>query len=698
MTDFLGRHGLSIDSRLVDFVEAKALAGTGLDADKFWADFAALLGKFAPENAALLAKREDLQAKIDAWHQGREGQAHDAAAYQAFLREIGYLVPEPAAFQVGTQNVDPEIATMAGPQLVVPALNARFALNAANARWGSLYDAFYGTDALDAPPAKPGGYDATRGAAVIARAKAFLDEAVPLASGSWADWQGGQPALADPAQLVGTKPGGILLKHNGLHIELVIDPASAIGQTDPAGIADVLLEAALTTIIDLEDSVAAVDGEDKTLGYTNWLGLMRGDLTESFAKGGATVTRAMEPDRAWTAPDGAAFTLPGRSVMFVRNVGHLMTTPMVKLADGSEAPEGLCDAVFTSLCSLHDLKSLGTLNNSRAGSIYIVKPKQHGPEECGFTDRLFDAVEDMLGLPRHTMKVGVMDEERRTSANLAACIHAVKDRIVFINTGFLDRTGDEIHTSMRAGPMIPKGEMKASDWIASYEDRNVRIGLACGLSGKAQIGKGMWAMPDLMKGMLEAKIGHPKSGANTAWVPSPTAATLHALHYHQVDVFARQKEIAGEAVPSLDRLLNIPVATGRNWSEAEITRELDNNCQGILGYVVRWIDQGVGCSKVPDIDDIGLMEDRATLRIASQALANWLLHGVCTEAQVDAALARMATKVDAQNAGDALYEKLTPEGIAYQAARALIFEGVTQPSGYTEPLLHKYRQAKKAAA
>ncbi|MGL3819419.1 malate synthase G [Sphingopyxis sp. R3-92] len=698
MTDFLDRHGLSIDSRLVDFVEAKALAGTGLDTDKFWSDFAALLGKFAPENAALLAKREDLQAQIDAWHQGREGQAHDAAAYQAFLNEIGYLVPEPAAFQVGTQNVDPEIATMAGPQLVVPALNARFALNAANARWGSLYDAFYGTDALDAPPARPGGYDAARGAAVIARAKAFLDETVPLASGSWADWQGGEPVLADPAQCVGTKPGGILLKHNGLHIELVIDPASAIGQTDPAGIADVLLEAALTTIIDLEDSVAAVDGEDKTLGYTNWLGLMRGDLTESFAKGGQTVTRAMEPDRAWTAQGGAAFTLPGRSVMFVRNVGHLMTNPMVQLADGSEAPEGLCDAVFTSLCSLHDLKGLGTLNNSRAGSIYIVKPKQHGPEECGFTDRLFDAVEDMLGLARHTMKVGVMDEERRTSANLAACIHAVKDRIVFINTGFLDRTGDEIHTSMRAGPMIPKGEMKASDWIASYEDRNVRIGLACGLSGKAQIGKGMWAMPDLMKGMLEAKIGHPKSGANTAWVPSPTAATLHALHYHQVDVFARQREIAGEAVPSLDRLLNIPVATGRNWSDAEITRELDNNCQGILGYVVRWIDQGVGCSKVPDIDDVGLMEDRATLRIASQALANWLLHGVCTEAQVDAALARMATKVDAQNAGDALYEKLTPEGIAYQAARALIFEGVTQPSGYTEPLLHKFRQAKKAAA
>jgi malate synthase len=699
MTEFLDRSGLSVDSRLADFVEQRALPGTGLDVTKFWEDFADLLGKFAPENAALLAKREDLQAQIDGWHEARAGQAHDAGTYQAFLRDIGYLVPEPAPFQVGTQNVDPEIATMAGPQLVVPALNARFALNAANARWGSLYDALYGTDALDAPPAKPGGYDAERGAAVIARAKAFLNEVAPLAV-EWED-------VVDRAEVelfvcgsdqpVASTEKSILFSHNGLHIEVVFDREHPTGKTDPAGICDVIIESALTTIIDLEDSVAAVDGEDKVLGYTNWLGLMRGDLVESFAKGGQTVTRAMAADREWTSPSGEAFTLHGRSVMFVRNVGHLMTTPMIKLPGGAEAPEGLCDAVITSLCSLHDLKGLGTHRNSRAGSIYIVKPKQHGPEECGFTNRLFDAVEDMLGLARHTMKVGVMDEERRTSANLAACIHAVKDRIVFINTGFLDRTGDEIHTSMRAGPMIPKGEMKASDWIASYEDRNVRIGLACGLSGKAQIGKGMWAMPDLMKAMLEAKVGHPKSGANTAWVPSPTAATLHALHYHQVDVFARQKEIAGEAVPSLDRLLNIPVATGRNWSEAEIARELDNNCQGILGYVVRWIDQGVGCSKVPDIDDVGLMEDRATLRIASQALANWLLHGVCTPEQVDAALTRMAAKVDAQNAGDALYEKLTPDGIAYQAARALIFEGVTQPSGYTEPLLHKYRQAKKAA-
>jgi malate synthase len=696
MTAYVDRSGLSVDPLLAQFVEERALPGTGIDAAAFWSGFAAIITGFTAENRALLAKRDELQRRIDDWHRARAGQGHDAAAYQAFLTDIGYLVPEPAPFQVGTQNVDPEIATMAGPQLVVPALNARFALNAANARWGSLYDALYGTDALDAPPARPGGYDADRGAAVIARAKAFLDDAVPLASGKWADWPGGQLTLADTAQWAGSKPGGILLKHNGLHIELVIDPDSAIGRTDPAGIADVILESALTTIIDLEDSVAAVDGADKVLGYANWLGLMRGDLIESFDKAGRTLTRAMEPDRGWTAPGGASFTLPGRSVMFVRNVGHLMTTPMVRLPDGSEAPEGLCDAVLTALCSLHDLKRLGTLTNSRTGSIYIVKPKQHGPEECAFTDRLFEAVEDMLGLARHTMKVGVMDEERRTSANLAACIHAVRDRIVFINTGFLDRTGDEIHTSMQAGAMVPKGEMKASRWISSYEDRNVRIGLACGLSGRAQIGKGMWAMPDLMAAMLEQKIAHPMSGANTAWVPSPTAATLHAMHYHAVDVFARQREIAGEAVPPLTDLLTIPVADGRNWDAAEVARELDNNCQGILGYVVRWVDQGVGCSKVPDINDIGLMEDRATLRIASQALANWLLHGVCTAAQVDDALMRMASKVDAQNAADPLYRKLTPDSAAFQAARDLIFKGVEQPSGYTEPLLHAWRARVKA--
>jgi malate synthase len=700
MSEYLQSNGISIDSALHGFVTESVLAPLALDADRFWADFAALLERFVPVNRKLLEKRDDLQAKIDDWHRVRKGQPFNAMEYRTFLYDIGYLVTEPQPFAIGTQNVDPEIATMAGPQLVVPSLNDRFVLNAANARWGSLYDAYYGTDALDAAPAQPGGYDPVRGAAVVKAAKAFLDEAVPLAQGSWADYAGGTPTLADPAQLVGTRGDSLLLKHNGLHIEIVIDPAHPIGKDDPAGIADVLLEAALTTIIDMEDSVAAVDAEDKILAYTNWLGLMRGDLEASFPKGGKTLTRALEPDRDYVAPDGTAFTLPGRSVLFVRNVGHLMTNPAVLLADGSEAPEGILDAVFTSAIGMHDLKGLGRFRNSRAGSIYIVKPKMHGPEECAFTNDLFDAVEDMLGLARHTIKVGVMDEERRTSANLAACIHAVKDRIVFINTGFLDRTGDEIHTSMQAGAMIRKGDMKASDWIKSYEARNVGIGLKCGLDGKAQIGKGMWAAPDMMRDMMEQKIGHPLTGANTAWVPSPTAATLHAMHYHKVDVFARRAEIAAQPVPTLEPLLNVPLAAGQNWSPEDIRAELDNNAQGILGYVVRWVDQGIGCSKVPDIHDIGLMEDRATLRISSQALANWLLHGVCTAEEVDAALLRMAAKVDAQNAGDPLYKPMAdnPEGsFAFQAARDLVFKGVEQPSGYTEPLLHAYRQKVKAA-
>ncbi len=686
MSVTVDRAGLKVAAELADFVEGAVLPGLGIATDGYWQGVADIFAKFAPENAVLLAKRETLQAQIDARY--KAGEPVD----EAFLREIGYLVPEPAPFTIGTQNVDAEIATMAGPQLVVPILNARFVLNAANARWGSLYDAFYGTDALPGS-AKPGGYDVERGAQVIAAAKAFLDQAVPLASGSWADFAGGEPVLANPAQLVGRAGESLLFRHNGLHIEVVVDRASAIGKTDPAGIADVILESALTTICDLEDSIAAVDAADKVAAYINWLGLMKGDLEETFDKGGKQLTRKLNADRTY-----GDLTLPGRSLLFVRNVGHLMTTPAIHLADGSEAPEGVLDAIMTSTIALYDLRGLGKLQNSRAGSVYIVKPKMHGPEEAAFTDRLFDAVEDLLGLARHTVKVGVMDEERRTSANLAACIAAVKDRIVFINTGFLDRTGDEMHTAMHGGAMIPKAEMKASAWIKAYEDRNVRIGLAHGLSGKAQIGKGMWAAPDRMADMMAQKIGHPLSGANTAWVPSPTAATLHAMHYHQVDVFARQKEIAGEAIPSLDGLLTVPFAGGRNWTAEEIARELDNNAQGILGYVVRWIDQGIGCSKVPDIHDIGLMEDRATLRISSQHIANWLLHGVATTADVDAAFDRMAAKVDAQNAGDPLYRPMAGhvESIALQAARALVFEGVTQPSGYTEPLLHAYRAKAKA--
>ncbi len=705
MSSMVDRAGMAVADVLADLIEARALPGLALTAGDFWRGLSDLMVRFAPENRRLLASRDDLQARIDAWHEEHRNQPFDGAAYRAFLASIGYLVPEPAPFRVAPQNVDDEVVA-AGPQLVVPVLNARFALNAANARWGSLYDALYGTDAIAPSAAAARGYDAARGAKVIAYAKDFLDRAVPLARGRHADVSGWSitdgalsPALADPAQFAGYRgdpgsPQAVLLRHHGLHIELQLDRKHPVGKADPAGLADIMVEAALTTIIDFEDSIAAVDAEDKTAAYANWLGLMRGELQATFSKDGRSLTRRLEPDRGYVSPQGRPFELPGRSLLFVRNVGHLMTTPAVRLPDGSEAPEGILDAVVTSLIALHDRDGRNRLRNSRKGSIYIVKPKMHGPAEADFTNRLFDAVEDLLALPRHTIKVGVMDEERRTSANLAAVIAAVKHRIVFINTGFLDRTGDEIHTSMRAGAVVAKGEMRNQAWIKAYEARNVAIGLASGLDGQGQIGKGMWTAPDRMADMLAQKIGHPQAGASTAWVPSPTAATLHALHYHQVDVRARQRELAGEAAPALEQLLALPLASDGSLTEALIHRELENNTQSILGYVVRWIDQGIGCSKVPDINDVGLMEDRATLRISSQHLANWLMHGICKRADVEQALHRMAAKVDRQNAGDPAYRPMAPgfeAGLAFQAACALIFDGAVEPNGYTEPLLHAYR-------